>query len=323
MDQFLRQIRDWPPRINGDAKHLVNTESLIHKKKATLKTLIQEGGQYPEITATKWKQNVITLPYLRMKELLSKIERQAFGSPAIQSLTPPPRSDRKYKNLDGVRNVSKINRGKFPSDKNNPLLQGLLLTYLDQDMRIPDVITKCLVPKLKDGSSSQLLLDICNALGVIWTANNVFLDVIDGVISTELNASYLSAYEFLHNSFSKTIFGWYTKTYVSKWLADCWGGNITTMIEQNLYLEIDPDEVIEDEYGNTPTLIPATIAQNKEKLLSFCKYFVSEALQALNKCPPHFYDFAAVLYHYLGSERTTVVFQFIFINFFCMCIRKS
>jgi hypothetical protein len=94
------------------------------------------------------------------------------------------------------------------------------------------------------------------------------------------------------------------------------------MIEENLYLEINQHEVIEDESGNIPTLLPPTIIQNKEKLLNFCKYFIREALDGLGKCPPHFYDFVAVLYHYLGSVNEANVFQFIFINFFACALEN-
>eukprot|EP01124_Arcella_intermedia_P032992 TRINITY_DN7802_c0_g1_i1.p1 TRINITY_DN7802_c0_g1~~TRINITY_DN7802_c0_g1_i1.p1 ORF type:complete len:1257 (+),score=331.83 TRINITY_DN7802_c0_g1_i1:225-3773(+) len=303
MERFLKKMKEWPPRVNGDAHYLIKAENLLAKKKDQFKKVLEN---FPEASRGHWVQNVRTLPHLRLKEILVKFDTVVVATLSTNvssaNLLKPKKKEGEEK-----RNFPKINRSKFPPET-SLLVQGLLKTLLDPEMCIPAVITKSLLPKLKDkGTYNQALNEISNSLCCLFCGPNQY-DFIDGIIHTEINESTdKSEHSFLYDSFSKIIFTWFAKNYFSKWLHDCWNTIITEIIENNSYLEIDP-EALKSQGGEY------SIVENIQKLNNYYKQFLESAVKELGKVPDYFYEFFVCLHE--NSDKDDMVLKFLFINFF-------
>jgi len=183
-------------------------------------------------------------------------------------------------------------------------------TYLDSE-GVPVAVTKCLLQRKKLGDTN--IASICADLGVIFLANDSLEFLMKSIILTEISDA-LGVYEYLHDSVTKMIFDWYTRNYATTWLAEGeWGNVVGTIVDQNLYFEIDPSENLDP---NKP-LEAAAISEHVDKLVKFFKHLAENALKKLRKCPRPLWEFASILVDYTSQD----VFQFIFINFFAMALR--
>jgi len=131
------------------------------------------------------------------------------------------------------------------------------------------------------------------------------------VITTEISESF-SAYEYLHNSISKTVFEWYTKFSAATWLAQSWGKYIADICVNNIYFEVDQETQSAGAEGGHVT----DISGNRDKLKRLCFLFIESILQALGKCPRPLLEFASILADYTSQDPL----QFIFVNFFALAL---
>jgi hypothetical protein len=179
------------------------------------------------------------------------------------------------------------------SDNEDFLAQLSIVIVAEQDMKIRQTLADALVSVLQSNNSVEQLAR--------------------AAVQTEVSQTF-TAYGFLHQSFTKSVFSSFAARFCAGWIRSVLGELISNVVTQNMHLEVDESRLAADD----PLKKGFNRNENVAKLVKLTHVFLDTLAQSLTSAPRPMWSFANVLINNTSQD----VFQFMALNFFCLAIES-
>jgi len=153
---------------------------------------------------------------------------------------------------------------------------------------------------------------LAGALVTISQASGEMEFLTRSVVQTEVSQSF-TAYNFLHASFSRSIFMQYTTLFCREWLDQAVGEVLGTIIAENAVIEIDESRITDDAAKKS-----FNKAASATKLIDLSNTIIEGFLGKLDAAPRALWAFANVLAHNTSQDP----FQFFVLNYWCSAVQN-
>lgn len=266
-------------------EYLLDMNSFIQKNEKRLNGFFTKLRTYPPFLDPESNHimDIARCIYTFKDKLVSltseyELEERLWSIPLTVNLF-----DRVTQLVNSICNAVKL-------EEDIPLLQSFANMLLDNDSIVSSIVIIGQKDKEMKAISENLVTIFCSSSEMPL----LFRIVVENEIAE-------SAYHYLHQSFTKYMFTYYSIKYCSEWLKNVLGDVIENIVNQNMIIDLSVNS-----------------SDSRKKLLKLIVFLIEQIITGLNNCPMPLW----VLANALVTSTTQDVFQFFFINYFSLALES-